>query len=53
NLISTYIAQEQAAGRYSRAYSLEELESIIGPFRTLPLELVPKPGSNTFRLVQD
>ena len=30
-----------------------KLEGLIGPFRTSPLGLVPKPHSSTFRLVQD
>ncbi|KAF5366868.1 hypothetical protein D9757_011918 [Collybiopsis confluens] len=51
--ISSYIAGEQAAGRFSRAYTPNDLEALIGPFRTSPLGLVPKPGSNSFRLVQD
>lgn len=52
SFISSYIATEQAAGRYSDAFAPEELENIIGPFRTSPLGLVPKPPS-TFRLIQD
>lgn len=51
--ICSYIASEQAAGRYSEAYTPDALESIIGPFRTSPLGLVPKPLSNKLRLVQD
>lgn len=39
--------------RYSRGYSPEELEKDIGFFRTAPLGLVPKPHTNTFRLIQD
>ncbi|KAH9913961.1 uncharacterized protein BXZ73DRAFT_9037, partial [Epithele typhae] len=35
--IDRYIAEEQAAGRYSRAFDPDELEAIIGPFRTAPL----------------
>ncbi|KAH9855113.1 hypothetical protein C2E23DRAFT_697824, partial [Lenzites betulinus] len=35
--IDAYIADEQAAGRYSRAFEPAELEAIIGPFRTAPL----------------
>ena len=51
--ISEYIASEQRAGRYSRAYSPDELEKVIGPFWTSPLGLVPKPHSNKFRMIQD
>ncbi|KAJ3737876.1 hypothetical protein EV360DRAFT_12331, partial [Lentinula raphanica] len=53
SFISEYIAGEQAAGRYSRGYKPEELESLIGPFRTSPLGLVPKPNSSKLRMVQD
>lgn len=51
--ISSYIEGEFANGRYSRAYSQEELEHIIGPFRTSPIGLVPKPHSSKFRMIQD
>ena len=30
--ICSYIASEQAAGHYSKAYAPDALESIIGPF---------------------
>lgn len=51
--ISSYIAGEQEAGRYSRSFEPAELEAIIGPFRTSPLGLVPKPHTDTFRMIQD
>ncbi|KAJ7814996.1 hypothetical protein B0H13DRAFT_1550561, partial [Mycena leptocephala] len=35
--IDSYIASEEAAGRYSQGYFPEDLEKIIGPFRTSPL----------------
>ena len=41
------------AGRYSRPFKPDELQSIIGPFRTSPLGLVPKPASDDLRLIQD
>ncbi|KAJ3560708.1 hypothetical protein NP233_g10660 [Leucocoprinus birnbaumii] len=53
DFISTYIQSEEAAGRYSRAFLPEELEKLIGPFRTSPIGLVPKPGSSKFRMIQD
>lgn len=53
SFIDEYIQSEQGAGRYSRAFDVEELESIIGHFRTSPLGLVPKPHSSKFRLIQD
>ena len=51
--INNYIAQEQVAGRYSQAFSPETLEALIGPFRTSPLGLIPKPHSDSLRLIQD
>lgn len=43
NFISNYIQTEQLAGCYSCMYSIEELESMIGP----------KPGSSSFCMIQD
>lgn len=51
--ITTYIHDEQEDGRYSHAFQPHELEATIGPFRTAPLGLVPKPHSDKFRLIQD
>lgn len=51
--ITSYIADEQAAGCYSQAFHLEELKQIIGPFCTSPLGLVPKPHTDIFRMIQD
>src|SRR5882762_2974821 len=53
SFISTYIADEQAAGCYSQAFLLSELERIIGPFHTSPLGLIPKPHSDKLRMIQD
>ncbi|TFY54469.1 hypothetical protein EVJ58_g8845 [Rhodofomes roseus] len=53
HFVSEYIASEQAAGRYSQAFKPDELEHLIGPFRTSPLGLVPKPHSNKFWMIQD
>lgn len=53
SIIDSYILSEQAAGRYSVGFTPSELEHLIGPFRTSPLGLVPKPHSNKFRIVQD
>ncbi len=53
DFIDSYIAEEQAAGRYSEGFDPSDLESIIGCFRTAPLGLVPKPNSTKMRLVQD
>lgn len=51
--ISEYINGELEAGRYSGPYNKDQLEHLIGPFRSSPLGLVPKPGSDSFRLIQD
>lgn len=53
SFIDSYISGEQAVGRYSCAFDPIELEQVIGPFRTAPLGLVPKPHSDKFRLIQD
>lgn len=53
DFISNYIEGEVKAGRYSTAFSPADLESIIGPFRTSPIGLVPKPGSTKLRMIQD
>jgi len=53
DFICSYIASKQAAGHYSEAYTSDTLESIIGPFQTSLLGLVPKPHSNKLWLVQD
>ena len=53
SFIDSYITEEQSAGRYSRSYEPAELEAAIGPFRTSPLGLVPKPHSDKLRLIQD
>jgi hypothetical protein len=51
--IDSYIQEEQAAGRYSRSFEPYELEQLIGPYRTSPLGLIPKPNSHKLRLIQD
>jgi len=53
SFISSYISSEVAAGRYFGPYSPPLLESLIGPFMTSPLGLVPKPHSSKFRMIQD
>jgi hypothetical protein len=53
SFIDDYIYSEEQAGRYSQPYCPAQLEAIIGPFRTSPLGLVPKPGSDKPRLIQD
>ncbi|PAV17898.1 reverse transcriptase ribonuclease H [Pyrrhoderma noxium] len=39
--------------RYLGPFSSSELHSLIGPFQTSPLSLVPKPNSTKFRLIQN
>jgi len=51
--IKSYIHTELSLGRYSGPFSRSRLEQLIGPFRTSPLGVVPKPGTSDFRLVQD
>jgi hypothetical protein len=53
DFISSYIADEQAVNCYSAAFRPEDLEQLIGPFRTSPLGLVPKPHTDSFRMIQD
>ena len=52
-IVSAYIQKELTAGRYSGPFSFAQLYSTLGPFRTAPLGLVPKPHSSNFRLIQD
>jgi hypothetical protein len=54
DFIIHYVASEQAAGWYSRAFTPAKLEATIGPYRTSPLGLVPESGSSSkWRLIQD
>lgn len=51
--IDSYILQEQAAGRLSEGFEPMQLQKQIGNFRTAPLGLTPKPGSDEFRMIED
>ena len=51
--IRTYINTELSNGRYTGPFSPSRLEALIGPFRTSPLGVVPKPTPGEFHLVQD
>ena len=51
--IDNYIAQEQAAGCYSQAFTPETLKALIRPFCTSLLGLIPKPHSDSLWLIQD
>lgn len=48
------VNHEFAAGRYIGPFSRLSLESIIGPFQSSPLSLIPKPHKpEVFRLIQN
>jgi hypothetical protein len=51
--VKAYINTELSHGRYTGPFSPSRLEALIGPFRTSPLGVVPKPTPGEFRLVQD
>lgn len=51
--VSSHIHSELTLGRYSGPFLLDQLESLIGPFRTAPLGIIPKPNSDKMRLIQD
>lgn len=53
DFIASYIQSELQARHYSGPFLPDRLEALIGPFRTAPLGVVPKPGSSKFYLVQD
>ncbi|VDC02686.1 unnamed protein product [Peniophora sp. CBMAI 1063] len=53
SFIDSYIAGELAANRYAGPFDPPVLEDVIGPFRTNPLGLVPKPGTDKHRMVND
>lgn len=53
DFINSYICAEEAAGRYSTSFLPHELEALIGPFRTSPIGLVPKPNLSKLRMIQD
>ncbi|PPR01104.1 hypothetical protein CVT24_000412 [Panaeolus cyanescens] len=53
NAVISNIHTELANRRYTGPFSPDRLENLIGPFRTSPLGVVPKNGSDQFRLVQN
>jgi hypothetical protein len=53
DFVSSYIADEQAIGRYSDTFYPEDLEQLIRPFRTSPFGLIPKPHTDIFQMIQD
>lgn len=51
---ATILDREYSTGRYIGPLSKTETETLIGPFQTAPLAMVPKPGKpGKFRLVQN
>lgn len=52
-IVKQHISIELEKGRYSGPFSESQLSSLIGPFRTAPLGVVPKPNSDKFRIIQD
>ena len=53
-IFNEIVNTEFQKGRYWGPFSKTEIESIIGPFQTSPLSLVPKPGKpGKFRLIQN
>jgi len=52
SIIDDYVRKEEAAGRYSRAYTPDEFLSIFGPYRSAPLGVVWDTPIKS-RLIQD
>lgn len=52
-IVNEHIANELRLGRYSGPFSIAQLSSIIGAFKTAPLGVIPKPNSNKSRIIQD
>ena len=48
------VSKEQALGCYVSPFSRTTLQSLIGPFQSSPLSIIPKPHKpNAFRLIQN
>ena len=47
------IAKERSRGRHIGPFTRAQIEALIGPFQSSPLSLTPKPGKESFRLVQN
>ena len=52
-VIDSLIEKEVTAGRYVGPFDRLTLESIIGPFRSHPLGVVPKSKPGEFRVIED
>ncbi|EIW77138.1 hypothetical protein CONPUDRAFT_62312, partial [Coniophora puteana RWD-64-598 SS2] len=53
NFLLEYINSKLSAGHCSGPFTCDQLESLIRPFCTGPLSVIPKPGPSKFCLVQD
>lgn len=53
HIVSQHIANELQLHRYSGPFQVSQLLTLIGPFRTAPLGVVPKPNSDKFCVIQD
>lgn len=52
-IVNEHISKELALNRYSGPFTVSQLLTLIGPFRTAPLGVVPKPNSDKSRIIQD
>lgn len=52
-VVQQHIENELQLNRYSGPFSVPQLLTLIGPFRTAPLGVVPKPNSDKYRVIQD
>ncbi|KAG6327245.1 hypothetical protein ID866_11844 [Astraeus odoratus] len=51
---SKYVSKEIIKGRYLGPYPLPTIQSVLGPFQSSPLSIIPKPGCpGKFRLIQN
>jgi hypothetical protein len=50
---SAIISKEYARERHIGPFTRSEVEELIGPFQSSPLALTPKPGRESFRMVQN
>lgn len=53
NIVNDHIQNELSLQRYSGPFDVSQLLTLIGPFRTAPLGVVPKPNSTKSRIIQD
>lgn len=54
DFIKEYVSEQVALGRMTGPYSKAQVEHILGsPFVSSPLIVIPKEGSDKFRLIQN